>query len=106
MNVKTVNAMKQAINDALAWGMVYGPIIPSHQWDEMRDRQVEQHLAAIASEEVQTVEMMKATPEDMAIYRRIAKPSAPSFCREGSHCTCVLEVQERCNNWIEQNPPY
>jgi hypothetical protein len=40
---------------------------------------------------------------DTAIAREEA-PTATSFCREGSHCTCVLE--ERCDNWIVQNPPY
>ncbi|MDR6216232.1 hypothetical protein [Paracidovorax wautersii] len=25
--------------EALAWGMAYGPAIPAHQWDEMRDTQ-------------------------------------------------------------------
>ena len=54
--MKTIDAIKQAFNEALAWGMVYGPVIPPHQWDEMRDKQVEQYIARIAAEEAQTVE--------------------------------------------------
>ncbi len=28
--------------EALSWGMTFGPMIPTHQWDEMRDGKVEQ----------------------------------------------------------------
>jgi hypothetical protein len=28
--------------EALAWGMVYGPVISPNQWDEMRDTQAQQ----------------------------------------------------------------
>lgn len=40
-------AVRQALIDALAWGATYGKIIPPHQWDDMRDTQVRQHMERI-----------------------------------------------------------
>lgn len=34
--------------EALAWGMTYGPEIPAHQWDEMRESMVEQYVSRAA----------------------------------------------------------
>lgn len=38
-------AMFQLFREAIAWGMVYGPEIPKHQWDEMRDSMCGQFVA-------------------------------------------------------------
>lgn len=34
--------------EALAWGMTYGPGIPAHQWDEMRESMVKHYTARAA----------------------------------------------------------
>lgn len=36
-------ALQALFREALAWGMVYGPEIPAHQWDEMRELMVKQY---------------------------------------------------------------
>jgi len=36
-------------NEALAFGLVYGPAIPAHQWDEMREEKVAQLVARLAT---------------------------------------------------------
>ena len=34
--------VEQVLREALAWGATYGPVIPKHQWDELRNRLVDQ----------------------------------------------------------------
>ncbi|AOG22053.1 hypothetical protein [Acidovorax sp. RAC01] len=34
--------------EALAWGMAYGPAIPAHQWDDMRESMVSQYVSRAA----------------------------------------------------------
>ena len=44
-------ALADLFREALAFGLVYGPEIPPHQWDELRDekaRQLAERAAAIA----------------------------------------------------------
>lgn len=36
-------ALPALFREALAWGMTYGPEIPAHQWDEMRESMVKQY---------------------------------------------------------------
>lgn len=36
-------ALLALFREALAWGMTYGPEIPAHQWDEMRESMVKQY---------------------------------------------------------------
>ena len=36
-------------NEALAWGKVYGDVIPESQWDEMRDVQASNFAARLAA---------------------------------------------------------
>lgn len=65
---------------------------------------------AVSREEAQTVEPLFAgliaQHEGLAdeLHKILPSQKSTNFCREGSHCTCILE--ERCDNWIEQNPPY
>ena len=33
--------LRAELRNSLSWGMVYGPLIPAHQWDEMREMQIE-----------------------------------------------------------------
>lgn len=35
--------LQALFREALAWGMTYGPEIPAHQWDEMRESMVKQY---------------------------------------------------------------
>lgn len=35
--------LPKLFREALAWGMTYGPAIPAHQWDEMRESMVKQY---------------------------------------------------------------
>ena len=37
--------------EALAWGMTYGPEIPAHQWEEMRESMVEKFTARAQAKE-------------------------------------------------------
>lgn len=37
--------LRALFREALAWGMVYGPEIPAHQWDEMRESMVKQYTS-------------------------------------------------------------
>jgi len=48
--------------EALAWGMVYGPEIPAHQWDEMRESMVKQYAdrAARAAPQPATADAVDA----------------------------------------------
>lgn len=36
-------ALSTLFREALAWGMAYGPVIPAHQWDEMRESMVKHY---------------------------------------------------------------
>ena len=40
--------LRALFREALAWGMTYGPEIPAHQWDEMRESMVEQYASRAA----------------------------------------------------------
>ena len=41
--------------EALAWGMTYGPEIPAHQWEEMRESMVEKFTARAQAKEGQAM---------------------------------------------------
>lgn len=43
-----VSELEDQFRSALAWGATYGPIIPRHQWDEMREHMVKQHVESLA----------------------------------------------------------
>lgn len=36
--------LQSLFREALAWGMTYGPAIPAHQWDEMRESMAVQYV--------------------------------------------------------------
>ena len=54
-------ALTQLFREAIAWGSVYGPVIPTHQWDEMRDSMAAQFVRRVGG-----VQALSAGPEDMA----------------------------------------
>lgn len=41
-------ALDVLFREALAWGMAYGPAIPAHQWDDMRESMVVQYVSRAA----------------------------------------------------------
>ena len=47
----TYAGLPTLFREALAWGMTYGPEIPAHQWDEMRESMVEKFTARSQAKE-------------------------------------------------------
>jgi hypothetical protein len=43
--------IEEVLRGAMAWGCVYGQVIPNHQWPELRDQMVKQFAASIANQE-------------------------------------------------------
>lgn len=68
--------LQALFKEALAFGLVYGPVIPSHQWDEMRDTKAKQ-LAERATPVVQgdsdREETITANPKSWAAWKREAE---------------------------------
>jgi hypothetical protein len=49
------DALPSLFREALAWGMTYGPEIPAHQWEEMRESMVEKFTARAQAKEGQAM---------------------------------------------------
>lgn len=49
--------LEEALCASLAWGRAYGPVINRHQWEEMRDTQIRQHMAKLLSLTVEQVQL-------------------------------------------------
>lgn len=46
------NALAALFREALAWGKVYGAVLPEHQWDEMRETMVAKFVARQGAQSV------------------------------------------------------
>lgn len=57
--------LRALFREALAWGMVYGPEIPAHQWDEMRESMVKQYTSRAASARADSVTAPAESDWDM-----------------------------------------
>lgn len=64
-------ALHDLFREALAWGMTYGPEIPAHQWDEMRESMVKQY-ADRAMRDQPAVAPAAPTPSEWDVRGRLA----------------------------------
>lgn len=102
-------AVRDALTEALAWGATYGPAIPGHQWDEMRDKMVEQLGARItaAQQQGQTVVWVSAeeiapfvgAPQMAAFWGTVVLASGPGDGRTVPLYLTAAQQQERKSFW-------
>jgi hypothetical protein len=59
------DAIRAALRDCLAWGRAYGEAIPARQWDEMREQQIEQHMANLITAPQPQREWVGLTDQDV-----------------------------------------
>ena len=72
-------AIRAALRSALAWGRVYGEVIPAHQWDEVREAQIDQAISALAA--------APAAPEQQEPTDSMGMPVScgKPLCSPGNH---------------------
>ena len=54
--------LPELFREALAWGMTYGPEIPAHQWDQMRESMVNQYVSRAARAPAESVPAVSDLP--------------------------------------------
>jgi hypothetical protein len=72
LNVEKKTGVERIFCEALAWGMVYGPVIAREQWDGMRDRMATQY-ASKAAALVHGVSPLQAIPAEVLDWYRATK---------------------------------
>jgi hypothetical protein len=79
----TYAGLPTLFREALAWGMTYGPEIPAHQWDEMRESMVKQYTerASHGQAPAQAAPAAVAVPEpERSKPRRFLSWACPVCC--------------------------
>ena len=71
--------LPELFREALAWGMTYGPEIPAHQWDQMRESMVNQYVSRAARAPAESVGR-DAERLDFLIEQRAYVVSDPDTC--------------------------
>ncbi len=105
-------AVASALRSALAWGRTYADAIPPHQWDEMRERQIEQHLKALFAEPawIPFQDQLPARYQEVFFARHGTtytgtfelEPQMHILCR--SHGMRYWLASERLDGWLPCQP--
>jgi hypothetical protein len=75
-------ALPGLFREALAWGMTYGPEIPAHQWDEMRESMVKHYTERASHGQAPAQAAPTTQPTDRHALQAEGKHPAPCarFC--------------------------
>ncbi|HET8685552.1 MAG TPA: hypothetical protein VFM18_02670 [Methanosarcina sp.] len=93
--------------EALAWGMVYGPVLSVEQWDEMREEKAEEYAHQIISSEENLTpksDLLEKTRIDLGQERTPAYGDALALCRKFEkqiQLSTIREPQLTREQWLD-----